>query len=302
LIEHNVVYSYWFVLLLFGAASVAGFFGALLGIGGGLFIVPLMVLVFHFPMKVAVAASIVAVIATSNAGGSRYVEQHITNLRLAMFLEVFSTAGALAGAMLTLYMQEWAMLLLFSALLLNMAWNAYRTRRLDDERIANGAFAHAVQDRVCRYLKLRGHYHDQSAQRDVEYVVTGAGIGAAVSLLAGVASGMLGVGGGVLKVSAMNRYMNIPMKVAVATSKLMIGVTAAVSSTLFFMAGMIQFALVGPIALGTTCGATIGTKVMNRLPSVVLKRLLTALVVYMAYSMIAKALQLRFHISLPNLS
>jgi len=240
------------------------------------------------------------VIATSNAGGSRYVEQHITNLKVAMFLEVFTTLGALVGSVMALYMQEWAMLLLFSALLLNMAYSAFVTRKLDDRRIATGEFATAPQDRVSRALGLRGTYFDQAANRRVDYVVNGTGVGSLISFLAGVASGMLGVGGGVLKVSAMNRYMNIPMKVAVGTSKLMIGVTAAVSSTLFYMAGAIQFALVGPIAIGTTMGATGGTMVMNRVKSIVLKRVLTVLVIYMAYSMIAKALQLRFGIVLPH--
>jgi uncharacterized membrane protein YfcA len=296
-----MIYSFQTVAFLFLGASVAGFFGALLGIGGGLFIVPMVVLLFHLPMKVAVAASIVSVIATSNAGGSRYVDQRITNLKLAMFLEIFTTIGALAGSVLALYLQEWAMLLLFSLLLINMAYNAFVTRKLDDQRIATGAFAKAAQDSVSKRLDLRGSYYDQAAGREVVYVVTRSGVGALVSFLAGVASGLLGVGGGVLKVSAMNRYMNIPMKVAVGTSKLMIGVTAAVSSTLFFMAGMIQFALVGPIALGTTVGATGGTLVMNRLKSVALKRILTVLMFYMAYSMIAKALSIRFQIHLPNL-
>lgn len=296
-----MIYSFSTVAVLFLGAVVAGFFGSLLGIGGGLFIVPMIVLGFHLPMKVAVAASIVSVIATSNAGGSRYVEQRITNLKVAMFLEIFTTVGALLGGVLALYMQEWAMLLLFSALLLNMAYGAFATRKLDDRRIATGEFASAPQDRVSSALGLRGTYYDQAAKQEVAYVVNGSGIGAAVSFLAGIASGMLGVGGGVLKVSAMNRYMNIPMKVAVGTSKLMIGVTAAVSSTLFYMAGAIQFALVGPIALGTTIGATGGTMVMNRIKSVVLKRILTVLVVYMAYSMIAKALQIRFGIAVPHL-
>jgi len=295
-----MIYSFSTVALLFLGATVAGFFGSLLGIGGGLFIVPMIVLGFHLPMKVAVAASIVSVIATSNAGGSRYVEQHITNLKVAMFLEVFTTLGALVGSVMALYMQEWAMLLLFSALLLNMAYSAFVTRKLDDRRIATGEFATAPQDRVSRALGLRGTYFDQAANRRVDYVVNGTGVGSLISFLAGVASGMLGVGGGVLKVSAMNRYMNIPMKVAVGTSKLMIGVTAAVSSTLFYMAGAIQFALVGPIAIGTTMGATGGTMVMNRVKSIVLKRVLTVLVIYMAYSMIAKALQLRFGIVLPH--
>jgi len=287
--------------LMFVGSSVAGFFGALLGIGGGLFIVPMLVLILHLPMKTAVAASIVSVIATSNAGGSKYVDQHISNVRLAMFLEVFTTVGALAGSILALYLQEWLMLLIFDLLLANMAYSALATRGLDDRRIASGEFATAPQDRISRQLDLRGAYHDQAAGRDVQYLVTGAVSGSAISLLAGVASGLLGVGGGVLKVSAMNRYMNIPLKVAVGTSKLMIGVTAAVSSTLFFAAGAIQFALVGPVALGTTAGATAGTMVMNRLNNATLKRILTVLMFYMAYSMVAKALQLRFQISLPNI-
>ncbi len=288
------------VAILFAGASVAGFFGALLGIGGGLFIVPLLVLGFHLPMKTAVAASLVAVIATSNAGGSKYVDQHITNIRLAMFLEVFTTAGAIAGAILALYLQDWIMLLVFAALLVNMGWNAFATRKLDDQRIAAGGFTDAPQDTISRKLQLRGDYFDQAANRHVNYVVTGSRIGALVSLLAGVLSGMLGIGGGVLKVSAMNRHMNIPMKAAVATSKLMIGITAAIGSLVFFLAGTIQFGLVGPIAVGTTVGATAGTMVMNRLSSALLKKTLTFFMFYMAYSMIAKALQLRFGINLPS--
>jgi uncharacterized membrane protein YfcA len=111
---------------------------------------------------------------------------------------------------------------------------------------------------------------------------------------------MLGVGGGVVKVSAMNRFMNVPMKVAVGTSKLMIGITAAVSSAVFFATGIIEFALVGPVALGTTVGATVGTSIMNRLPSSVLKWIFSVLVIYIGYSMLARALFLRLGWSLPH--
>lgn len=297
-----MTYTAGFVAALGGAAILAGFLGALLGVGGGVFIVPVMVLLFHLPMKIAVAASIVSVIATSNAGGSSYVDQRITNLRLGMFLEIATTFGALSGAVLALYLKEWVMLLVFALMLAYMAWAAYATRNLDDRRIASGAFTQARQDRLARWLQLKGDYYDQAAGKQVEYVVTGTGIGTAISYLAGVASGLLGVGGGVLKVSAMNRYMNVPMKVAVGTSKLMIGVTASVGSILFFMAGLIHFAVVAPVALGTTLGATAGTMVMNRLHSVSLKWLFAALMSYLAYGMVAKALALGFHIHLPSLS
>ena len=182
-----------------------------------------------------------------------------------------------------------------------MSYAAFTTRNLDDQKIASGEFAKAAPDRLSRYLQLHGSYHDLAANRDVQYVVNGSAIGAAVSYLAGLTSGMLGVGGGVLKVSAMNRYMNVPMKVAVGTSKLMIGVTAAVSSILFFLAGLIHFPVVAPVALGTTIGATIGTTVMNRLHSSLLKWIFTALMAYLAYGMLAKGLAMRFGIYLPSL-
>ncbi len=295
-----MTYSVPFVTALFGAACLAGFFGALLGVGGGIFIVPVMVLGFHLPMKIAVAASIVSVIATSNAGGSSYVDQRITNLRLAMFLEIATTIGALSGAVLALYLNEWIMLLVFAAMLAYMAWAAFTTRNIDDRRIASGDFARAKPDRLSAYLNLRGDYYDQAARKEVDYVVNCAPLGTFIAYLAGVASGLLGVGGGVLKVSAMNRYMNVPMKVAVGTSKLMIGVTAAVGSILFFMAGLIHFVVVAPVALGTTAGATAGTMIMNRLHSFSLKWLFAGLMALLAYGMVAKGLDIGLHLHLPN--
>ncbi|HVA95700.1 MAG TPA: sulfite exporter TauE/SafE family protein [Candidatus Dormibacteraeota bacterium] len=292
-------YSLSFVFSLLGMACVAGFFGALLGVGGGIFVVPALALAFHLPIKIAVAASIVSVIATSNAGGSAYVEQHISNLRLAMFLEIFTTGGALVGAVLALFFNDWTISLIFSLLLAYLTYVSFSTRNLDDKRIAENTFTNVKQDRICAYLQLNGSYHDVAAGKDVAYVVTGAPAGMGIAALAGLASGLLGVGGGVLKVSALNRYMNVPMKVAVGTSKLMIGVTAAVGAILFFMAGLIHFMIVAPIAIGTTIGATIGTTVMNRLRSAVLKLIFSGLLAYLSYAMFAKALELAFAIHLP---
>ncbi|HVA72650.1 MAG TPA: sulfite exporter TauE/SafE family protein [Candidatus Limnocylindrales bacterium] len=294
-------YSLSFVLWLFGSASIAGFFGALLGVGGGIFIVPVMVLVFHLPIKIAVAASIVSVIATSNAGGSSYVDQRITNLRLGMFLEVSTTIGALSGSVLALYLHEWMMMMIFAALLLYMGVSAFLQRKLDDRRIAANDFSEVKPDRLSAFLNLGGSYHDEAADRTVNYVVTGTSVGTGICYLAGLASGLLGVGGGVLKVSAMNAHMNVPMKAAIGTSKLMIGVTAAVSSILFFLAGLIHFYVVAPVAVGTTVGATVGTMIMNRLHSVWLKWLLALLMIYLSYGMLANALALRFHVHLPTL-
>ncbi len=294
-------YTLFFVGLLLFAAIVAGFFGALLGVGGGIFIVPVMVLAFHLPMKIAVAASLVSVIATSNAGGSSYVDQHITNLRLGMYLEIATTIGALSGSILALYLKDWLMLLIFALMLAYLCYTAFATRNLDDRRIALGDFSRARQDRLSAYLNLRGSYHDEAANRKVDYVVSGTPEGTGIACLAGLSSGLLGIGGGVLKVSAMNAYMNVPMKVAVGTSKLMIGVTAAVGSILFFMAGLIHFYVVAPVAVGTTVGATVGTMVMNRMHSASIKWLFAVLMAYLAYGMFAKALVIRFHVHFPVL-
>lgn len=297
-----MLYSWRFVSALLGAACFAGFFGALLGVGGGIFIVPIMVLMFHLPIKIAVAASIVSVIATSNAGGSSYVDQRISNLHLAMFLEIATTVGALSGSLLALYLKEWVMLIIFAAMLAYMSYAAFVTRNIDDQRIAAGDFENARQDKLSAFLDLKGDYYDQAAGKTVKYVITNAPFGAGISYLAGLASGLLGVGGGVLKVSAMNKYMNVPMKAAVGTSKLMIGVTAAVSSILFFLAGLIHFYVVAPIAIGTTFGATVGTMIMNHLHSAILKWLFAALMIYLSYGMLTKALALRFGFHLPVLN
>lgn len=296
-----MIYTWHFVTVLFSAACFAGFFGALLGVGGGIIIVPAMILISQLPVKIAIAASLVSVIATSNAGGSSYVDQRISNLRLGMFLEVATTVGALSGSILALYLQAWLMLLIFAALMAYMGFNAFVTRKADDRRIAGGDFSRGRADRVAAFLRLRGSYHDEAEARQVEYTVTGTPIGLAVSYLAGITSGLLGVGGGVLKVSAMNQSMNVPMKVAVGTSKLMIGVTASVGAILFYLAGLVHFHVVAPVALGTTLGATLGTMVMNRLRSSLLKWIFALLMAYLAYNMIAKALAMRFHVMLPAL-
>ena len=194
------------------------------------------------------------------------------------------------------------MLLIFAAMLAYMSYAAFVTRNIDDKRIASNDFTNVRQDRLSAFLNLKGDYYDQAADRTVKYVITNAPLGAGISYLAGLASGLLGVGGGVLKVSAMNKYMNVPMKAAVGTSKLMIGVTAAVSSILFFLAGLIHFYVVAPIAIGTTLGATLGTMIMNHLHSAILKWLFAALMIYLSYGMLTKALSLRFGLHLPVLN
>jgi len=288
-----------FLAAAFLAAVFAGFLGALFGIGGGIIVVPFLTAYLGIPIHEAIAVSIVSVIATSNAGGSSYVEQKITNIQLAMFLEVATTAGALVGSFIALLLQSWQLFLIFFVLLVYVALVTFKTWRADETRIAHGEFMGVKQDRLAKYLNLRGTYYDSKEKKDVPYLVTRAPEGSLISSLAGVVSGLLGVGGGIIKVAAMNIFMNVPMKAAVGTSKFMIGVTGATAALLFFLAGLIDPYLIAPIALGTTLGATVGTWVMPRTKTSVLKVAFGFLVIYFAYTMLAQGLALGFNIQLP---
>jgi hypothetical protein len=281
-------------------AVLAGFLGGLFGIGGGAIIVPFLTVFIGVPIHQAIAISLVSVIATSNAGGSSYLEQKITNIKLAMYLEVATTAGALVGSIVTLLLRSWVLFTIFGLLLSYVAISNFKSRTIDERRIAKNAFDSATQDRISKYLGLTGSYFDGAQKKQVEYRVNGAAKGAAISSFAGVTSGLLGVGGGVIKVAAMNLFMNVPLKAAVATSKFMIGVTAAVGALIFFVTGLVNVYVLAPVALGTTLGATLSTSIMNRLRSYALKVAFGFLVTYLAYTMFAQALA-SFGIMVPML-
>jgi len=271
-------------------AIFAGFLGALMGVGGGIIIVPILTVYMGVPIHVAIAASIASVIATSNAGGSGYLEQKITNVKLAFFLEMFTTSGALIGSVVALYLNNQSLFVIFGVMLLYLSFVIFRTRNLDEMKFATGGFLKAKQDKVSSYLGLRGSYYDAAEGKEVRYVVNGSAPGGLIAFFAGIGSGLLGIGGGVFKVSAMNKYMNVPMKVAVATSKFMIGVTAAVSAITYFAAGQLDFYVLAPVAIGTTVGATMGTWFMNRIKARNLKMVFAVILLYLAYTMVARGL------------
>lgn len=216
-------------VILFLIAIIAGLLGALVGIGGGIIIVPALTLILNLPIHTAIAASLISVIATSVAGAHRYVEQQITNIRLGIFLEVSTTAGAFCGAFLALVLHGSLLGIIFGLLVFFMAIFSYRTRSHDD----NIKFSTEIdkQNKFEYYLSLKDSYHDQSLQKDIIYTVKRPLAGSIFSYFAGVGSGLLGIGGGIIKVAVMNTLMGIPIKVAVATSKFMIGVTAAARKT-----------------------------------------------------------------------
>lgn len=285
---------------MFLIAVGAGFFGALVGIGGGLIIVPTLTLLFHVPIHVAIAASIVTVIATSIAGAVSYVKQELANVRLGMFLEISTTTGALIGAFLSVLMHGWMLSLIFGALILYMAAISYRSRETHEEATGPDQAGEEKPDKLAGTFKLAGVFHDQAAGREIGYRAKRVVGGSLVASVAGLGSGMLGIGGGVIKVAAMNSMMKLPIKVSVATSQFMIGVTAATGAVVYFLAGAVDLYVVVPIALGAMLGATLGSKVMNRLPSKALKVIFVALMIYFGYGMIASGLGAKFGIHLPG--
>lgn len=233
---------------------MTGTVGAMLGLGGGVFLVPFLVLVFGLPMHQAIAASLVAVIATSSAGAAMNVERHTVNLRLGMLLETATVFGAILGGLTANYLSGDVLKRIFSVLLLVVSgFMIQRVRSRSGE-------AHVTRDGV-----FPGAYRDDATGETVEYSAKRIPATLFVSLLAGNVSGLLGVGGGFFKVPAMHLISGIPMKAATATSNFMIGVTAAASAFIYFSHGHLNPVIAASTALGVLCGSLIGVQINRRL-------------------------------------
>jgi uncharacterized membrane protein YfcA len=266
---------------------IAGFFGALLGIGGGVIIIPCLTMFFNFGIKEAIAVSIVSVVATSIAGASRYVEQKITNVRLGMFLETATTAGAVSGAFLAVKAPSSLLYILMGLLLIYLSVSQLLTRKKEEEKLRNDLFI-TKEDEISRKLGLSNRYPDIAEGKEVNYTVIRTKSGLIASYLAGLISALLGIGGGVIKVPVMNQLMNVPMKAAVATSKFMIGVTASTGALLYLAYGLVNAEAVAPVAMGVMIGATAGTSVMNKMKAGFIKLIFGLILLYFGYNMIIK--------------
>lgn len=247
------------LVALLAAAVLAGLAGSYLGIGGGVFLIPFMTLVLGIDIKVAVATSLVGVIATSTGAASVYVRDHLTNLRLGMFLEVATTFGALAGAFIAVFIDRNALFVIFGIVVIYAASHMARAGG-----VPHAAVTDAGVSRSAERLRLSDQYTDKEDRSVHGYKVARPGAGFGISLIAGGVSGLLGVGGGFIKVPAMNMVMRVPMKPAVATSNFMIGVTAAASAFIYHSEGYLDPTLAGIIVLGVFAGTRVGTRLMVR--------------------------------------
>ncbi len=291
--------------LVFLAAVIAGFLGALMGIGGGVIIVTALSLFFHLPIHLAIAASLVSVIATSIAGALRYVKQEIADVRLGMFLEVATTIGALAGAFIGVLLSAYVLSLLFGTFLLYTAARSLLPRRrrtfdiLPSAYDENGAGEQGETSNKTGRLLRPGAYYDRALDSNIRYLPVRPVLGGFVVSFAGLAAGLLGIGGGVINVAAMNSIMKVPVKVSIATSQFMIMVTAATGALVYFIAGGINVYVVAPAALGTMVGSTLGSLLMNRLPTEVIKTVFLLLLIYFGYQMVSRGLVMGFGIKMP---
>jgi uncharacterized protein len=273
------------VLVIFLVSIIAGFVGALFGLGGGVLIIPFLTLVEGVPVPLAVGASIVSVVATSSASAATYVQDHLTNLRLGMFLEVGTVAGAITGAFVAAFLSASALFVLFGLVLLYATIVMIRARRVDFP-------ANVVPDRMSRVLGLGSQYEDHSLNRVVKYEVTRTPFTMFVGYFAGMISGLLGVGGGIINVPTMNLLSKVPVKVASATSNFMIGVTAAASASVYLLRGDVHPLLAAPLIIGVAGGALLGTRVLKVTPPTRVKVAFGVLLAVISLLMILKGFSL----------
>ena len=267
-------------------AVLAGFLGSLVGLGGGIIITPALTILFGIDIKYAIGASIIAVIATSSGSAIAFVKDHVSNMRVGMLLEVFTTAGGVVGALMAGIFSSKLLYIFFSLILLNSFYGMLKKTGLitkvkkEEEKVENDKYAD-------RY-KLNSTYYDKATGQTVAYNVTNVPQGSLVMFGAGFASGLLGIGSGAFKVVALDSYMKLPIKVSTATSNFMMGVTATASALIYFFNGTINPAIAAPIAIGTLIGSRTGAKVMQRLDAKYIRYIFLPILLFTIVNMFLK--------------
>ena len=269
-------------------AVFAGFIGSLVGLGGGIIITPALTILFGFDIKYAIGASIVAVIATSSGSAIAFVKDHVSNMRVGMLLEVFTTAGGVVGALMAGVFSSKLLYIFFSLILLNSFYGMLKKTGLitklkkEEEKVEN--------DKYADKYKLNSTYYDKATGETVKYNVTNVPQGSLVMFGAGFASGLLGIGSGAFKVVALDTYMKLPIKVSTATSNFMMGVTATASALIYFFNGTINPVVAAPIAIGTLIGSRTGAKVMQRLDAKYIRYIFLPILLFTIINMLLKGL------------
>lgn len=269
-----------FSLLVWFGSLGAGFLGALTGLGGGVVLVPFLTVVFGVDIHYAIGASLVSVIATSSGAASAYVKEGYTNLRLGMFLEMATTFGAIAGAIVAAKISTGTIAVVFGIVLL---YSAYLSRQPHSENTVI-----LPPDPLATRLNLNSTYPTKTGEES--YNVRGVSLGFGLMFVAGILSGLLGIGSGAFKVLAMDQVMHIPFKVSTTTSNFMIGVTAAASAGIYLSRGYIDPGLTMPVMLGVLFGAVLGARLLIEAKVTLLRNIFSGVILVLALEMIYKGL------------
>ena len=271
-------------LLIFLGSIAAGFLGSLTGLGGGVVIVPLLTLAFHVDIRYAIGASLVSVIATSSGAAAAYVREGYSNIRVGMFLEIATTIGAISGALLAVHLPLGTIAIIFGIVLLYSAYISYRPPA---EKVTT-----AKKGRLSSLLRMDSTYPTPEGFK--EYNVQGIPGGFGLMYVAGILSGILGIGSGAVKVLAMDRAMHLPFKVSTTTSNFMIGVTAAASAGIYLNRGYIDPGLAMPVMLGVLLGSIAGTFVLAKARISLLRTVFSVVIAALAVEMIVNGIMGRF--------
>ena len=268
---------------LFASSVAAGMLGSLLGLGGGIIVIPVLTLLLGVDIRYAVGASIVSVIATSNGATASHLKDGIANLKVGMLLETATTTGALIGALATAAIGGRPLYLIFSVVLATSSVVMFLRRNTDETpNLSNHRWA--------ARLGLGSSFQDRATGQTLHYGVAGVPVALGLMLVAGIVSGLLGVGSGTLKVPAMDVAMRLPMKVSTATSNFMIGVTAAAGAAVHFTRGDILPMIAAPVAIGVLVGAIVGARLLGRLRSSSVRTLFVLVLMAVSIQMAARGL------------
>lgn len=272
-----------FTIILLLGSYLAGLLGSLTGLGGGVVVIPLLTLVFGVDIRYAIGAALLASIATSSGAATAYVKEGITNIRLGMFLEIATTIGAVIGALVAVYTPVNTIAIMFGSVLIFSA--AMTLRKKNQEALTEGS-------KLSYLLKLNGSYPTKDGV--VDYKLKNIGAGFSIMTVAGVISGLLGIGSGALKVLAMDTAMRIPFKVSTTTSNFMIGVTAAASAVVYLQRGYMDPGIGFPVILGVLAGAFTGSKLLSRINPQTLRIIFCVAIVFVALQMIYNGILHKF--------
>lgn len=270
-----------FTLVVWGVSTIAGFLGALTGLGGGVVVVPVLALALGVDIKYAIGASLVSVIATSSGAAAAYVREGYSNIRIGLLLEIATTVGAVVGAYIAGFTSTHIIAIIFGLVLIQSAYQSVFNATPEDAPILQS-------DKLGRFFRLGGDYpvNGKPQEYGVQHVPAGLGL----MFGAGALSGLLGIGSGAVKVIAMDRAMKIPFKVSTTTSNFMIGVTAAASAGVYLSRGYIDPRVAMPVMLGVLGGAFLGTRVLVRAKVKTLRIVFAVVILALAVEMIVNGI------------